>query len=374
MEQFDISNYNLEARSVNQLAFLLFKTNNDSKLVNQLVSRFSLENLIKTKNNGLISNLLLYYISTNESDKIEEIIRLSCIYEFVMMKRDYLNLAKYFYQIDKNISIKYFNQIFSSVTTNTESVIQSKDVDFLIENKMFELLSLISGLFVESSVNSYPLVDGNERELKLKMIDSIITGNIKKYVEKVLGFEFVNQLNKFVQSQIRNFDAIIDGGNVLHARTGVINSSSLIDLENLIELVKSEVGNPLLVIHRRHLKTWPDLINRLKKMKVSYYLTPYAMNDDIFILWFFLNYGSTLYIISNDKYRDHIFKFETSKKNIMVENDFSQFNHVLHQQTLKYNLVQHNVESIPTHSKCIQQLNGRIYVPHSSGKFIELIL
>ena len=77
-------------------------------LVNQLVSRFSLEKLIETKNNGLISNLLIYFISINNSKRIDEIVKLVNIYEFNMMKRDYLNLAKYFYSIDINISIKYF--------------------------------------------------------------------------------------------------------------------------------------------------------------------------------------------------------------------------------------------------------------------------
>jgi hypothetical protein len=381
MFHFDINNYNLEGKGVNQLAFLLYQTQNDSNLVNQLVSRFSLENLIKTKNNGLISNLLLYYISTNDIEKIEKIISLGSIYDFNMMKRDYLNLAKYFYPIDINISIKYFNHIFSLVSTNTDSVILSKDVDFLIENKMFSLISLISGLFIESSINSYPLVNGNERELKLKMIDSKIIDNIKDYVEKIIGTESVKKLNQFVKTQMTNFDTIIDGGNVLHARTGLIGPSSLNDLKKLIELVKKEVGNPLLVIHRRHLKTLPNLISHLNAMKISYYLTPYNMNDDIFILWFFLNYGSVPYIISNDQYRDHIFKFETSKKGKMVEstksqldNNFSQFNYILHQQTLKYNLVQLSIDSQPTYSRCIQQENNRIYIPHLSGKFIELVI
>jgi len=381
MAQIDISNYNLDGKSVKQLAFLLYKTGNDSNLVNQLVSRFSLENLINTKNNGLISNLLLYYILTNDDEKIEEIIRLCSIYGFNMMKRDYLNLAKYFYPINIDGSIKYFNYIFSMVSTSTDSVILSKDVDFLIENKMFGLISLIPGVFIESSINSYPLVNSNEIELKLKMIDNKIIDNIKDYVEKNLGIETVKQLNQFVKTQMTNFDAIIDGGNVLHARSGLIGPSSLNDLENLMELVKKEVGNPLLVIHRRHLKTWPNIINRLNVMKISYYLTPYSMNDDIFILWFFLNYGSTPYIISNDKYRDHIFKFETSKKGIIANSnkseldyDFSQFNYILHQQTLKYNLVQLTIDSQPTYSRCIQQKNGRIYVPHLSGKFIELVI
>ncbi len=379
MACIDISSYNLDGKGVKQLAFLLHQSNNDSNLVNQLVSKFSMENLIKTKNNGLISNLLHYYISTDNIEIINQIVSLANIHDFNMMKRDYLNLAKYFYQIDFDVSVKYFNHIFSMVSTNTDSAILTKDIDFLIENKMFNLISLISGVFIESSINSYPLVDGNEKNLKLKMIDSKIIDSIREYIETTIGITMMQQLNHFVDIQTHKFDAIIDGGNVLHARTGSINSGSLFDLENLIDLVKKKVGNPILVIHRRHLKTYPSLISRLNMLKISYYLTPYAMNDDIFIMWFFLKFDSSPYIISNDKYRDHIFKFETSKKNMMkntpmLNYNFSQFNHVLHQQTLKYNVSQNSINDSPSYSNCIQLQNDRLYIPHISGKFIELVI
>lgn len=371
----DINNCKLDGRGVKQLAFLLYQNQNDHELVNQLVNRFSLEHLIKTKNNGLISNLLCYYISTNNIEIINEIITQSSNYDFNMMKRDYLNLSKYFYSTDVDVSIKYFNHIFS-----TDSVILSKDVDFLIENKMFILISLIPGLFIESSVNSYPLINGNDVKLKLKLkikiIDSKIIDNIKDLVEKIMGIKYVNQLDHFVKTQNTIFDAIIDGGNVIHTRCGFIGQNSLNDLANLLKLVKNKVGNPLLVIHRRHLKTFPNLISCLNIMKISYYLTPYNMNDDIFILWFFLKYNSIPYIISNDKYRDHIFNFETNKKYVKDNkfNQFNQFNHVLHQQTLQYNLVQHTIDSPPQYSRCIQLENNRIYIPHLSGRFIELVI
>lgn len=377
MEDIDISSYKLDKKGVNQLAFLLYKNNNDSKLVNQILSTFSLEDLIDTKNNGLISNLLLYFISINDTNNIEQIISLGTIKGFNMMKRDYLNLAKYFYQIDINISIKYFNNIFSLASNSTDSIIISKDVDFIIENKLFILLNLILGLFVESSINTYPLVNGNNKQLKLNTIDSKVVDSIKNYVEDIIGIEIVRTLNRFSCCQITDFDAIIDGGNILHSRTGSINSNSLDDLEEVIEQVNKKVGNPLLVIHRRHLKKWPNLISQLK---ISYYLTPYNMNDDIFIMWFFLNYGSKPYIISNDKYRDHIFKLETSNKKMISEYSFSQFNNILHQQTLRYIVirntipqqVQYNINPKPEYSRCIQQQNNIIYVPHSSGKFIEI--
>jgi hypothetical protein len=373
MALIDISKYNLEAKSVKQLAFLLYQTNNDSQLVNQLVSKFSLENLIKTKNNGLISNLLLYYISSEDNDKIEEIIRLGQIHNLSLMKRDYLNLAKYYYQYDKDISIKFFEKILSMVSSNTDSVIFPKDIDFIIENKMFELLSLTSGMFTQTTILGYPLIDGNDRALNLKTIGEDIISNINDCFEKILGAE-VKNLKEFMGSRNKKFDVIIDGGNVIHARSGLVQPSSLNDLENIIGLVKTNIGNPLLVIHRRHIKTFPNLINRLNSLKINYYLTPYNMNDDIFILWFFLNLGSSPFIISNDKYRDHIFKFETSKKKITNEYALNQFHHILHQQTLGFDLISQTLDSIPTFSKCIQRQNGTIYVPHQSGKFIELFI
>jgi hypothetical protein len=369
MEHINISDYKLDKKGVNQLAFLLYKNPTNSELVNQIVLTFSLENLIKTKNNGIISNLLLYFISINDTSNIEQIITLGAINKFSMMKRDYLNLAKYFYQIDINISVKYFSSIFSLVTNSTDAIIVSKDVDFVIENKLFILLGLISGLFVESSINSYPLVDGDKKKLTLNTIDSKIIDTIKNYVEDIIGTEDVRKLNRFSCCQLTDFDAIIDGGNIIHARSGLINPSSLNDLKEVIEQVKEKIGNPLLVIHQRHLKKWPNLVSQLK---ISCYLTPYNMNDDNFIMWFFLNYGSKPYIISNDKYRDHIFKLETSNKNMISEYSFSQFNNILHQQILEYNISQYTINSKLEYSRCIQQHDKTIYVPHSSGKFIEI--
>jgi hypothetical protein len=372
MAYINVSNYKLEGKSVNQLAFLLYQTNNSQELVNQLILTFTLENLVKTKNNGLISNLLVYFISIGDTNKIMEILKYSQMNNFTMMKRDYLNLAKYFYQIDIDISMKFFSQVLIRTSTNTDSIILSKDIDFIIENKMFNLLTLISGLFIESSNLDYPLVNADEKSLELKTIDSDINLNIKQYIEKILGIDMVSQLKHYVSLQTKSFDAIIDGGNVLHSRTGHINPNSLSDLEIIISQVKKNIGNSLLVIHRRHLKTWPNLTSHLNKLKQSYYLTPYNMNDDTFILWFFLNYNSTPFIISNDRYRDHIFKFETSKKSSGSIYNFSQFNHILHQQTLGYDILTQNIDFKPRYSKCIQIQNDKIYVPHTSGQFIEL--
>jgi hypothetical protein len=51
---------------------------------------------------------------------------------------------------------------------------------------------------------------------------------------------------------------------------------------------------------------------------------------------------------------------------------FSQFNHILHQQTLNYNIIDLKIQPLPLYSHCIQQYEDTIYIPHASGKFIEL--
>ena len=354
----------LDKKGINEVAYQLHKSMNDYNLLIEIVSNYSLESLINTKNSGIISNLLLYYVSIGDDYKINEILKNN---EILLMKRDCLILAKYYYKIDINKSNSFFRQILERSTTNTGSIIQSKDIDFIIENKMHNLLYFIEGLFVESNLN-YNLLDSDK--LKLKYLDNCILLTLRKHVESILGLNSVLWLEKFINNQ--NFVAIIDGGNVLHSRNGTLDSNSLKDLVNLIILVRQTIGKPLLVIHQRHLKIFPDLINILNELKVKRYITPYNNNDDIFIIWFFLKLGSKPFIISNDQYRDHIFKFETSKKILNNQFSFSQFNNILQQQTLSYNITEQTINPIPKYSKCIQVINTSIYVPHLSGKFIEL--
>ena len=61
--------------------------------------------MIKTKNNGLISHILNYYISIGDDANINQIIfMVSKMDDFSLMKRDYLQLINYYYSTDKNKS------------------------------------------------------------------------------------------------------------------------------------------------------------------------------------------------------------------------------------------------------------------------------
>jgi hypothetical protein len=129
--------------------------------------------------------------------------------------------------------------------------------------------------------------------------------------------------------------AIIDGGSVVHSRGGNITVNSLNDLITISKVAQTTLGDPLVVIHKRHLKTIPNLEKEMQKNGISYYLTPHLMNDDLFILNFFLLLETKPYIITNDMYRDHIFKFEKSKG---IKFGLSQFKDVVEQQTISFDI------------------------------------
>lgn len=371
MSQMEIYHQNLDTKGLIFFANLLYREKGNIELVNSLVARFSLNELVKTKHNGLISNLLVHFILIDNNEKICEIVHYSVIHEFAMMKRDFLNLAKYYYLTDIELSISFFKKILSLCSSNTEPIIMQKDINFIIENKLFILLHQISELFIETTNSDYPIDIGSH--LERKTINTQIISSVMESITESLGTKTIGLLTNFMASQRMSFAAIIDGGNVLHSRTRSINHHSMNDLENIIVQTKQNIGEPLLVIHRRHLKTIPNLISRLDALHTSYYLTPYNTNDDIFIMWFFLAMNSKPFIVSNDNYRDHVFNFETVKKTSDVEHNMSSFHFILHQQTIKYNVLNNTFGPVPTCSRCIYiQDDGKIFVPHHHGHFIVI--
>jgi L-rhamnose mutarotase len=240
---------------------------------------------------------------------------------------------------------------------------------------MFVLLTKLKDVFIEASCDydTYVDVDANKIEDGVKST-KLINSLILEVVTNNISPDIKAYLDTFLLLNNKNFKAIIDGGNVLYSNNGKINKESLNNLIKIIELTKKMFGKSLLVIHRRHTKTFPNLISELKKTGVTYYLTPYNVNDDIFILWFFLNCQSNPYIITNDKYRDHIFNFETSNKKDNINLSMSQFKHLLTQQSLEYDITYLCINKPIKVSKCIHLIENKVYVPHVSGKFIEIIL
>lgn len=374
MEQIDFSEYKLSKYDMNKLGFLFHKNKDNPEILIKAISFFGLEKLINMKHNGIITQILEYFINHSNEHQIDYIISLiNKISDFNLMKRDYLNLIKYYYINDTKKSIDMFvNNILSKSTYNTDYIIQSKDINFMIENKLFLLLSYIKDLFIEVSGDfncvSQDLITYDNK------LNVSINSSVFDIINKNLSPENKFYVENFWKINCYDFNAIIDGGNVLHSSKGKLNDDSITILINISKKTQQMFGKSLLIIHRKHVKTFPNLINQLKSIGITYFLTPYKINDDIFILWFFLNIKTKPYIITNDKYRDHIFHFETINKKENTNLSMSQFKHILSQQSLEYNIITNTISQPLRVSRCIHMIENKIYIPHMSGQFIEINL
>ena len=262
--------YDLTAKkglNAKQLAYMLHQK---KELCPIVIEHFGLDALFATKNNGIISNLLVHFIETNNMKNILEIFNKM---EGILMKRDYLHIIKYYY--NKVDTIELACDIFSS-KIDIMSLL-SKDIDYILENKMFMLLLKLDGLFITTNY--------------MENLGILPKNNIMVYLDQTN----IIKIQKEIQEEIKvdneyspNIKAIIDGGSVIHARHGKISKHSIDDLFRVIDMTRHTIGEPMLVIHSRHIKTLPNLIEKLKQHDVRYQLTPPKVNDDLFILDFFL--------------------------------------------------------------------------------------
>jgi hypothetical protein len=129
-----------------------------------------------------------------------------------------------------------------------------------------------------------------------------------------------------------HYNAIIDGGNVLHSYNGTPNPD---DLNAMIQLVRQNGRNPLVVIHKSHTdeRRNPSYAPRINAMlrDVPHIITPVGLNDDLFILLAYLmrikkeerKNGSRIAIITRDTYTDHMDKFKHVGKD--VSDDFGKY-------------------------------------------------
>lgn len=235
-------NHKLDKKNIKNIAYLLYINQNNLYIMNEIITEFSLDNLINTKNNGIITNLLQYFININNNEQIEYILKLCNNCD--LMKRDYLNLINYYYNIDINKSIHFLeNNVLSQTSDNTNNIILQKDIDFIIENKLFKILEKLSGIFIETSVSNYPIININELNLKLLSITDSINQILLNSVENLLSHSNKVNLTHFINKQTTLYNVIIDGGNILHARQGQINKQSFNDLKILLFILSKILVN-----------------------------------------------------------------------------------------------------------------------------------
>ena len=333
-------------QKLDEISFNLYKSaQSDYKYYELIIEEYGLDVLLETENNGIITNLLNYFIFHDNKENVEK------IYEMrdKLMKRDYLSLIKYYPERAEYIFDNY-------ILSNIENI-QSKDIDFLIDNNL-HLLKKLDGVFINcnisaSTYNEIEFCSSFDKVKLYNLSDNIIQTLLNK-IEAELG-KHLNKLNLFFDKLVHdnyNYNLIVDGGNVIHSDKGKVNINKL----KLINKANKNEYNPLLIIHSKH----SELKKIIELQDIPVYFTPYGYNDDLFILWFFLKMNATAFILSNDKYRDHVFMFKNE-----------QFKNIIFQQTLKYNTVV-KPENKPVYSNCIQVIDNQIFIPTSSNKFISM--
>jgi hypothetical protein len=292
---------------------------------NTIIEEYGIDNLISSKHNGIISNLYKHFIDTNNEEQLVYLNTQIELNNIKLMKRDYLNLSKYYYYTDIVLSEKYFDKIIN---------FENKDIDFLIENQMIYMLVKLENRFLTTTI------------IKNEVLNCETYNFLDKYyinVDKIKLF-LEPYINKYLYIDFFEYDYIIDAGNVIYSR------NNYHDLFDVVEYFNKK-GKTLVIIHSKH----KNKIN-LKNLKASYFITPPKMYDDIFIMWFFIKQNCQCYIISNDKYKDHIYNY---KQNKCYDNDFE---YILQQQIINYNIKTFEFTYPKTYSKCIQIKNNQIYI------------
>jgi hypothetical protein len=264
---------------MNNLGYLLYKLLNNKNYdkIKDIINENILDDLLL--NNGCLSNLLLYFTIIDDRDKIDYI-----LLKNNLMKRDYIHISKYFYDNDLNKSISIFRKI-------NYNNLDTKDINYIIKNKLYKLLYELEGLFI------YTTVSKNDNIIILPNIKLKINNN--NYINKIEN-DSLSNIN--ITSDNFNYEYIIDAGNILHRDKGIINEKNINGLNKILNNCNSNcnTNNILIIIHEKHFKN--NIIRNIIK-KYKYFLTPYNYNDDLFILWFFFKNNS--YIITNDKFKDH---------------------------------------------------------------------
>jgi len=294
------------------------------------------ELLKNSEDQGIITLMLRFGIKTNNEDIIRS------VFDKLTMKRDFFDLMIHYNSVD-------YSTILFTKYINTD-LIQSKDISFMIENNLTYLLPFLDGKFIELNIHNTNCESKNLRKYYLKNVNDYIYSISQDINNKDELQLFTNYLKTI------NYDNIIDAGNVLHSRDGIMNID---DLNNVISITK----NPLVVIYKRHLQN-PLIKSMLNG--VNYFASPLHESDDLFILIAYLT--SNAHIITNDQYGDHTDKYKSYKKNESTDLRNYVMDSIINYTNDKGNIT---LNEYKTYSKCIQHNDKSIYIPTKDG-FISI--
>ena len=292
-----------------------------------ILDKYGIEYLISLENNSLISLIFEFGINTNNQEIITK------IFPFITRRRDYFHYLLYIKE-DEELCKKIFIE-----NIKIESIIQ-KDINFLIDNKLFFLIKCLDGFFIKMDClgKKYPEIKFNKYKFDFSKIN----------FEKIASIVDDKNMIKFLNVLLWNkYPYIIDAGNVLFSRTGELDDYSIKDLD----YVSSKFKDSLIIIHSKHLKN--EKIKNLLKDK-SYFPTPHGFNDDIFIIMTYLY--NNCKIITNDNYKDHTIN-NNHLRNFIFDDLIKFCNKdgiFIFKDEIDY-------------SQCIQVINDKIYIPAVNG-------
>jgi hypothetical protein len=280
-----------------------------------------------TREKGIVTMVLRFAILERDDALIVS------LFDRLSMKRDYFALMVY--NPDPEYCIHLFTRYIDT------ALLDSKDIRFMIENRLAFLFRYLDGKFLhdsDSEAFEAPPYD-------LTCLSRYSLQGCDYYIQKIVSRMEKNPKNKFQQhvpvlkklDQIVPYNTIIDGGNVLHSRNGIPCPD---DLNTMIQIVRLNGCNPLVVIHKSHTDEQfnPSYAPRINQMlrDVPHIVTPAGMNDDLFILLAYLvriqqqgqqgqqeKPSCRVCIITRDTYTDHMDTLKKTEKN--VSDDFGKY-------------------------------------------------
>ncbi len=285
----------------------------------------------KQNKRGITTLLIRYYIDMDMMEKVMEY-----LYMDDLMKRDYLAILDYIYARnynDAHSNIDIIAYIYSRI-----DVIETKDVNRMIDNKWFDLLKRFDGYPVMTSYE--PNDDGNKCIIYEGIHRQHITKMMDTYVERIE----VKDSNKELVECMKDVDIIIDGANMSYV-SGQFKPNELVSIVKMLERMHYRVK---IVFHPTRQITIPFL-----QPYIIY--TPKFRNDDDYLIYGMLKFSKM--VLTNDLFRDHVKNMDLYTKCYVESKTIRYF---------KKNLI------IPRYSKCIQVIDNGIYIPSVKGGFYFL--
>ena len=315
-----------------------------------------------TREKGIITMVLRFAILEHDDARI------ASIFDRLSMKRDYFALM--IYNPDPEYCVHLFTRYIDA------ALLDSKDVRFIIENRLTFLFRYLDGKFLHDSQTA-----AGESDELIETDSGLSRYTLTQcdyYIQKI-----VNQMEKDPKNKSQQhvavikklekaplYDAIIDGGNVLHSYNGNPNPD---DLNTMIQLVRQNGCTPLIIIHKSHTDerrnpSYAPRINAILR-DVSHITTPAGLNDDLFILLAYLmriqkeerKNGCRVSIITRDTYTDHMDKFKRAEKD--VSDDFGKYlaNDLVPFENQGFGNIHFHLQ--PIVSGCIQIVEPHAYIP-----------